>query len=543
MRIRRLIAVSSLLVLLSAGLANAGMSDVADAAMQRNLAALRALLQQKADVNAPQLDGATALHWAVRWDDLEAAELLIRAGANVRASNRFAVTPMSLASLNGSAAMIEKLLKAGVDANSALSELGETPLMMAARTGKLDAVNVLLDHGAAVNARESSQGHTALMWAAAQRHPAVVKLLIERGADVNARSNVEVPPVRGRGSAVGAARNNDTPAAAPRGNPPACPQVAPRPAQVFGVAGPTVRTKATGGGCISALILAARENDPESVRILLESGANVNLTMNDGTTALIVAIMSGHYDIASFLLDKGADPNIADGKGMAALYATVHMRNLPTTDVPQVKADDAALLKLIRKVLDHGANANARLSAKLPYRGGTDPTWQSEVGATPFLRAAYSNDIVLMRILLAYGADPQIPASDKTTPLMAAAGVGWLPNLVYTRNENLVETLKLCLELGNDIHAINDGKPNSGGPFGVTALHGAAFKGLPEGIQFLVDNGARVDAQDAASTVGGARGVGRTPLDYAEGIYFQGQPPRREEKAVVLLKKLMAAAK
>jgi ankyrin repeat protein len=535
MRIRWLILGPFFLVLLLGPARAAALSDIADAAMQKDVSAVRALLQQKKDVNAAQADGATALHWAVHWNQLEIAELLLRAGANVKAANRFGVTPMSLACINGSAAMIEKLLKAGADVNAALSELGETPLMVAARTGNVESVKILLDHGAVVNAKEASRGHTALMWAAGERHPAVLKLLIERGANVNARSDPEAqpaPPARGgqRGAAPAAAATVQR----------ECPAVAPRQNFVFGQPGAAVRTKATGGGCISPLILATRENDMESVRILLAAGANINLTMMDGTSALVVAIMSGHFRMADFLLDKGADPDIADGKGTAALYAAVHMRNLPTTDVPQARGDDLDLLALITKILDHGANVNARLTAKLPYRGGTNPTWQSEVGATPFLRAAYSNDIVLMRLLLAYGADPHITASDKTTPLMAAAGVGWLPNLLYTRNENLVETLKLCLELGNDIHAVNDGKPNSGGPFGVTALHGAAFKGLPEGVQFLADHGAKLDAQDAASTVGGARGIGRTPLDYAEGIYFQGQPPRREEKTVALLKKLMA---
>ena len=138
-----------------------------------------------------------------------------------------------------------------------------------------------------------------------------------------------------------------------------------------------------------------------------------------------------------------------------------------------------------------------------------------------------------MRLLLAYGADPDITASDKTTPLMAAAGVGWLPSLVYTRNEHLLETLELCVELGNDVNAANDGKPNSGGPSGLTALHGAATKGLPEGVQFLVDAGAKVDAKDSGSTDGGARGAGRTPLDWAEGVYFEGQPPRRERRRLL----------
>jgi ankyrin repeat protein len=292
------------------------------------------------------------------------------------------------------------------------------------------------------------------------------------------------------------------------------------------------------------LIFAARQNDKESVRALIEGGADVNLTMADGTSALVIAIINAHYELAAFLLEKGADPNMADGKGRAGLYAAVDQRNYMVTDVPQPKADGLDTMVLIKMLLDHGANVNARLAAKLPYRGAGNPTWQSEVGATPFLRAAYSNDVDVMRLLLGYGADPNITASDKTTPLMAAAGVGWLPSLVYTRNENLIESLRLCLELGNDVNAINDGKPNSGGPFGVTALHGAAFKGLPEAVQFLVDHGADVFAKDAVSTrnVAGTPETGRTPLDWAEGISFEGQSPRREEKTVALLEKLMSAS-
>jgi len=528
-------------VFLPAGIAYAAASDVADAAMNGNRSAIRSLLRQKADVSAPQADGATALHWAVRQDDLETVDLLIGAGANVKAANRLGVTPMSLACINGNAAIIEKLLKAGVDPNSRLSELGETPLLMASRTGNVEAVKVLLDHGAAVNAKEDSKGDTALIWAAAEGHPAVVKLLIENGADVNARSNIEAAPAGGRGGGGGPARASATPPAGQRAAPRGCPPAGGirRPEPVFGSPGQAVRTKATGGGCISALILATRQNDAETVRLLLDAGANVNLTMGDGTSALVVAIINAHFQLAKFLLDKGADPNITDGKGMAALYGAVDMRNVMTTDVPQAKPDNMDPLDLIKAILDHGANVNARLTGKLPYRGGTNPTWQSEVGATPFLRAAYSTDITVLRLLLAYGADPGITASDKTTPLMAAAGVGWLPSLVYTRNEHLIETLKLCLELGNDVNAANDGKPNSGGPSGLTALHGAATKGLPEGVQFLVDAGAKVDAKDSGSTDGGARGAGRTPLDWAEGVYFEGQPPRREEKTVTLLRKLM----
>jgi ankyrin repeat protein len=515
-----------------------GASAVADAAMRRDLSAVTSLIQQKSDVNEPQPDGATALHWAVQNDDLTMADLLIRTGAKVSAANRFGVTPLALACINGSPAMIERLVDAGADPKAPLSELGETPLMMAARTGNVDAVKVLLDHGASVDVKENSRGDTALIWAAGESHPAVVKLLLEHGADANARSNPEVQ-AGGRGGGGGAARQN---VAAPQPGPRSCPPAHPNPrsAPVFGQAGPANRTKATGGGCITPLILATRQNDKDTVRILLDAGADINLTMADGTSALVIAIINAHFELASYLLKRGADPNLPDGKGMAALYGAVDMRNVMTTDVPQAKPDSLDPLDLIKALLEKGADVNARLTAKLPYRGGTNPTWQSEVGATPFLRAAYSNDVVVMRLLLAYGADPGITASDKTTPLMAAAGVGWLPSLVYTRNENLVESLKLCLELGNDINAVNDGKPNSGGPSGLTALHGAAFKGLPEGVQFLVNHGADVFARDTGSTDGGARGQGRTPLEWAEGVYFEGQAPRREERTVALLHTLMS---
>jgi ankyrin repeat protein len=522
---------------LAASGSGATSSAVADAAQRDDLAAVRALIQQKADLNIPQPDGATALHWAVESDDLDMADLLIRAGADIKASNRFGVTPMALACINGNARMVEKLLSAGADPNAPLSELGETPLMMASRTGNVDAVNVLLAHGAQVNAKEKLRGDTALIWAAGESHPAVAKLLIDHGADVNARSDPEAAAAGGRGGGGRARQNVAAAPAGPRVCPPAHPD--PRPAPVFGVAGGANRTKATGGGCITPLILATRQDDKDSVRILLDGGADVNLTMADGTSALVIAIINAHFELASYLLSRGADPNLQDGKGMAALYGAVDMRNVMTTDVPQAKPDSLDPLVLIKALLDKGAAVNVRLTAKLPYRGGTNPTWQSEVGATPFLRAAYSNDVAVMRLLLAYGADPNINASDKTTPLMAAAGVGWLPSLVYTRNENLVESLKLCLELGNDINAVNDGKPNSGGPSGLTALHGAAFKGLPEGVQFLVDHGANVFATDTGSTDGGARGKGRTPLEWAEGVYFEGQPPRREEKTFALLQKLM----
>src|SRR2546426_4750217 len=165
-----------------------------EAVKKADKVAVRALLQQQIDVNLPEADGMTALHWAARLDDLQTADLLIRAGANAKAANRYGVTPLSLASADGNAAMIEQLLKAGADPNTALPE-GETALMSAAGTGNVAAIKALLAHGAGVNARESSKGQTALMWAAAEGHAAAVQLLIESGADVDARSKGKFTPL------------------------------------------------------------------------------------------------------------------------------------------------------------------------------------------------------------------------------------------------------------------------------------------------------------------------------------------------------------
>src|SRR5206468_9897870 len=179
--------VAWLWIVAAAGAAGATRSDVADAMMKGDTAALRALLQQKADVNAPQVDGATALHWAVYRDDLKAADLLLRAGANVDAANREGVTPIAMASLFGSAPIIDRLLKAGADAKQR-GPNGETLLMYAARNGNPEAVKLLVAAGADINAKEKLRGTTSLMWAAEQRHPAAVKALVELGADFSAAS-------------------------------------------------------------------------------------------------------------------------------------------------------------------------------------------------------------------------------------------------------------------------------------------------------------------------------------------------------------------
>lgn len=483
----RLLFLSALIALSTAGLhaANAD-TRLADAAQAPDKEAIRTLLKQKADVNAPQPDGTTALQWAARWDDLETADLLIRAGANVKAANRFGATPLSLACTNGSAAMIEKLLQAGEDANAVVSETGDTALMLAARTGKPDAVTVLLNHGAEVN-KTNAQGQTALMWAAAEKNADAIAVLIQHKADLNAKTHPAPPP-----------RPLDTIFSAP-----------------FPVGGMT------------ALLFAARQNDLKSAALLLAAGADVKETAQDGTSPILVAVLNGHYELANFLLEKGADPNAVDGKGRAALYAAVDMRNLEWSTRPAPpERDNMTDIELIKALLAHGANPNARLTKKIPLRGqpSFDGRWANMIGATPFWRAAQSDDVTVMRLLKEKGADPLLATTDHTTPLMVAAGVGWSDGQSHGSQSDAPEALKLCLEWGGDVNAKND--------IGYTALHGAAFRGANEVVKLLVEKGARMDVKNQE---------GRLPVNMAEGMHIGPGGWVEHEDTAALLHKLMAA--
>jgi uncharacterized protein len=461
-------------------------SRLADAAMAPNPEAVRSLLKQKVDVNAPQPDGTTALHWAVRQDDLETADLLIRAGANVKAANRFGATPLSLAATNGNAAMIEKLLKAGEDANAVVSESGDTVLMLAARTGKPEAVAMLLNHGADVN-KTNATGQTALMWAASQRNSAAVQVLIEHKADLSIKTHVAPP-----------SKPMDTIFSAP-----------------FPVGGMT------------ALLFAARQNDLKSASLLIAAGADVKESAQDGTSPILVAILNGHYALAKFLLEKGADPNAVDGKGRAALYAAVDMRNLEWSTRPAPPEKDTMTeLDLIKALIAHGANPNARLTKKIPLRGqpSFDGRWANMIGATPFWRAAQSDDVTVMRLLVEKGADPLLATTDHTTPLMVAAGVGWSDGQSHGSQSDAPEALRLCLEWGGDVNAANE--------VGYTALHGAAFRGANEVVKLLVEKGAKMDVKNQE---------GRLPVNMAEGMHIGPGGWVEHEDTAALLRKLMAA--
>jgi uncharacterized protein len=505
-------------------LAAAAPSEVADAVMNKNKAALRVLLEKKADVNAPQADGATALHWAVQWDDSETADLLIGAGANVKAANRDGATPLFLACENGDAPMIEKLLKAGEDANAVVLTHGETALMMAARSGKVDAVKVLLDHGAKVNAKENLGGTTALMWAADENHAAVIKLLAEHGADLNLQGKI----VTAAGGQRGGNGNSGVKGSA------AAPPVLSAAAAALAVAAETAEDyvpppKVKGG--LTALVMAARNDNLESVRALLAAGGDINKTSADGTSPLLAAVQNGFYDVGAALLAQGANPNIANGKGWTPLYIAVKNRNLETGTIPLPNTVGA--LDFIKLLLDRGANPNLRISADTEVHSGFKAQWLKEAGATPFFRAAVSGDLTVMKLLMAHGADPMIATSDHTTPLMGAAGIGWSDGFSHEYSEKeTVEAVQLLLDKGADVNAINDQ--------GMMALHGAAHKAANQVIVLLVDRGAKMDVKDKGmvGAFGNSNG-GLTPLEWAQGVPIGASSGIYKAETVALLTRLM----
>jgi ankyrin repeat protein len=441
---QRLIPVVLAVFLMGAG---GGRPPLVDAAKNADWDGLRALLQEQMDVNAADADGTTALHWSSYHDDVESADLLIRAGAKVDAATDLGVTPLWTASLNGNASIVRRLLEAGANPNTPLL-LGETPLMAAARAGYPDVVEQLLAQGADENAR-AARGQTALMWAVSQKHPAVVKALLARGADVHARSEVwsqvmAVPP--------------------------------------HGYLG---YNRAIPHGGDTALMFAARVGDLASAKLLVAAGADVNDTDAWGVSATALAAHSGYKGLVAFLLDKGADANRA-AAGFTALHLAIMRR------------DEA----MVSALLTHGADPNAPLRTWTPTRRSShDFHFQPPlVGATPFWLAARFSEPGIMRLLAQHGADPRFVhhseyvtgegsqrRTEATTALMAATGMGggaaWVQPASGERETLILETVKLAVALGVDVQAVNtDGR---------TALDAAKALGYDSVIQFLAEKAAR----------------------------------------------------
>jgi len=527
-------------------------SPVADAAMNGDRAALQALLRAKADVNAPQADGATALEWAVYRDDLPMASALIAAGANINLANREGATPMYLAALHGNAAMIGALLKAGADVNQ-LGPEGETPLMLSARTGNLEALRVLIDHHADVNAKDKLRGTTALMWATEQLHPEAVKLLVEHGAAVSAQTDVDTR--NSRNNLANTAKQRLHGAFGALGKRPVGFDGASAPTSAKGGKQPDSEAQALAffrrpapkdGGGLTPLVYAARENCIECAKILVAAGADVNERTFYGWTPLLVATQNRHYQLGAYLLDHGANPDTPNKGGWFPLYLATDNRNIESGDYP-VREPDMDHLDFIKLLIAKGANVNQRVcgveSTAEECKGDSTETrtnftmqWLFEDGATPFLRAAQSGDVELMKLLLAHGANPKIYTAHDVTPLAVASGIGWVEGVTFEWSpEQTTEAVKMCLDLGID--------PNVADDEGRTAMHGAAHKGRVDVIQLLADHGAKLDVHDGGSrdSVNGAL-LGKTwiPLDWARGLVRVGvQSAIAHPEAAALLTKLM----
>jgi ankyrin repeat protein len=474
------------LLLLVLGLSGAALAaerpTLADAVEQRDRARVRTLLQGGVDVNAAQVDGTTALHWAAYHDDAETAGLLLRAGAHVNAVNRYGLPPLAVACSSGSGAVVTLLLAAGADANATMKS-GETALMMAARSGSLEAVGALLARGARHDARER-RGQTALMWAAAERHAPIVKLLLERGADWKVRSfdRETKPPKLSAASSI---------SPIPRGG-------------------------------FTALMFAAREGDLDSARIMLDAGVDINFGDVDNVTPLVAAIMNKQYTLAKFLIDRGADVNVIDAGGRTALYAAIDIRNEDWTAMPNRTTDDPLpAFDVVKAIVDRGAKLDVPLTRSLTVRSGMDfGDTTLGAGATPLMRAARAGDHAVIRLLLDKGANVKATTRQGNTALMFAGGIGYRDKNTRGSESDALESVKVLMAAGLDLNQTNT--------TGENILHGAALRGADTIVQFLLDKGMDVNATSKQ---------GYTPLDVALGKTIVGQLPVPHESTVALIKK------
>ena len=564
----RFIAVNiAALFAVSALLHAAGPAPVAEAAMKRDREAVRALLKNGEDVNAAQGDGMTALHWAARNGDLELTQMLLYAGANVKAATRLGgYTPLLMAADQGHAGVIAALVAGGADVKAA-NALGTTPLMLAAASGNPQAVTILVENGAELDAREKTFGQTPLMFAASNNRVDAVKALIKAGADLKITSKVNnVGNLSGQEQEFLAQASGSGNQAGGNGqsrNGPAVATGAQAPAQAAQGGGGGGR-RGMGGkpgierpyfynelidkqGGHTALILASRSGFIDAAKTLVAAGADVNQTSaGDLTSPLLIAAINGHFDLAKWLLEQGADPNAAATNGVTPLYAALNVTWAPRALYPQPRAfnqQQITYLDFMKALLEKGADPNRRLTKKVWYSEyNFDLAGVDEIGATPFWRAAYAGDVAAMSLLVEHGADPNIgtmrPAGGRALgdtgatreaqdvsglppvplggpgvpPLQAAAGVGFGEGFAANSHihspAGFLPGIKFLVEVaGADVNAVDHD--------GNTALHHAAARGDNESILYLVSKGADVMKVNRE---------GHTVADMANGPVQRVQP-------------------
>jgi uncharacterized protein len=441
------------------------------------------------------------LHEAVYRGDIARVQQLIAQGADVRAANQLGSTALALASIAADPDMLGVLLQAGADANAANAE-GQTPLMVVARTGNVAAARLLLRHGASLHAVEKWGGQNALMWAAAQSQPEMIRFLLARGAHIDERATVR--EWQRKVTAEG-------------------------------------RPKDLNRGGFTPLLFAAREGCQGCLRELLKSGADINLGDPDGASALVIALLNRNWDSAKLLIEAGADVNLWDIFGQTPLYVAVDMNTLPEGRRVEIPSMDRVLgIEIIQVLLDRGANANAQLKLRpkyrnIPYDRYHDPmlVW----GTTPLLRAAKAGDAPVVKLLLAHGALVNLANSQGVTPLMAAAGDGYVHDPTRGRNyteEDALGLYDILRAAGADVNVrttlgIADGDLKVLTAADRTALHAAASRGWNQLVRRLVADGAQLDIADSN---------GLTAIDYALGRFkreFNANQPDKNLATVALL--------
>ena len=503
--------------LLSIGFATAASAGdeadrrISDAAMNLDMTAVRALIREGADPNGRGAYGTPPLLWVVRVQDHDTVALLLDAGADPNTTDALGLPPLHLAVENGDRETVVRLLGAGADVDR-LDHAGETALFAAARLGDTDIAKILIERGAAVDFRERAFAQTPLHLAARSGSLATARLLIEHGARIEAQTLAgEIPRFRLPGENAGS-----------------------KGVGIIRGGWPERGVRPPVPGAMTPLLYATRTGDLEMVRLLVDAGADIERGDANGIRPLLDSILnasvassgraSEHVEIARFLVGLGAQVNAADWYGETPLWAAVDLRNLDVTGPTQDNGiDRAEALALIRLLLERGADPNARTREYLPERNFITRlgslSWVDFTGQTPFLRAALAGDTPVMQLLVDHGADPNIATDGGTTPLMAAAGVNWVVNQTFDEGpEALLAAVKLAHALGNDVNAVNS--------MGLRAIHGAANRGSNAIIEYLVANGAELDVADRE---------GRTPMDWAEGVFLATHPPVRKPETIAVL--------